>query len=50
VTHHEQEHDHEQEAGEEEARESLLEEQKGKGYGADTGEREQALEEEAGES
>ncbi len=46
--HHEQQHRREQEAGQND-HESLLKEQAGKGYGADTGQREQVLEEENGE-
>ncbi len=45
MTHHEEQHRPEEQPRDDE-QESLLEEQEGKGYGADTGEREQALEEE----
>jgi hypothetical protein len=45
MTHDEKEHERHDDIPEEE-QESLLEDQKGKGYGADPGERERALEEE----
>ena len=45
MTYHEEEHERQEDIPEEE-QEPLLEEQEGKGYGADPGEREQALDQE----